>query len=312
MRRSRARSQLVSRKESTKSSSCLEDREASSKERFYIVKDSRDPFQGCTKAGKRKGKQTTKTMWAATVVAWLTAAAAPALAAIEVPRNSIRSPRDLLKILGEAPPAPDAPPGFEWASFKGDVNVSTSILFPLEGSVVQNPFEVMLEIGAEPLGAFKERFRRAFHCVEVDLQPPACWPLMDTGPLPRLTGLSRGPHTLRTCVTDPTGSWPLHGSWSEPRRVVVGEEDSGLVDPATPPPDPEDSGAAGSEEGVRMAPPLTRIKTPPEMSVITTRFVDLEYDVRPAPPFVLGRSPPLPQLGTPVPCNRPLLSASRL
>lgn len=40
-------------------------------------------------------------------------------------------------------------------------------------------FDVMLEIGAHPLGAFKEKYRDAYQCLEVDGRAPACWPLFD-------------------------------------------------------------------------------------------------------------------------------------
>jgi hypothetical protein len=40
-------------------------------------------------------------------------------------------------------------------------------------------FDVMLEIAAHPLGAFKEKYKNAFQCLEVDGNPPACWPLLD-------------------------------------------------------------------------------------------------------------------------------------
>jgi len=74
---------------------------------------------------------------------------------IEVPIASIKAAKDVANILG-APPSPDEPPpGFAWGSYGGAVNVTTNVLFPLEGQTVPPDFEVMLEVAAHPLGAFQ-------------------------------------------------------------------------------------------------------------------------------------------------------------
>ena len=128
-----------------------------------------------------------------------------------------------------------------------------------------------------------------FPFAQVDDGPQAaCWPVLDhNAPLPRLSGLSPGTHTLRACVTDPTGAWALPSSWSEVRTFIVGgavvaDASSGGAD--------DTGGEDAQNEGdapIRMDPPLIFVRSPPEMSVITTNFVDLAYEVGASDPVVL-------------------------
>ena len=200
---------------------------------------------------------------------------------ITVPTDSIRSAKDVADILGEPPPAPEAPEGFSWATYGGQVNITTNILYPLEGSAVQPQFDVMLEIAATPLGAFKERYSEASHCLSIDDEPPACWAVLGNASLPRFAMVPPGPHTLRAGVTDPTGEWVVPDSWSPLRHFVVSGE---------PPPSKEVATADGGDgadpeepakgpEDVTVDIPLAQITSPLEMSVITTRFVDMTYRV---------------------------------
>lgn len=204
---------------------------------------------------------------------------------IEVPLASIKAAKDVANLLG-APPSPDEPPpGFAWGGYGGAVNVTTNVLFPLEGQTVPPDFEVMLEVAAHPLGAFQARWERGFACVELDGAPPACWPVRDQT-LPRFSGLPAGSHALRSCVTDPRGERPLHTSWSALRTFNVAAAPDGsaasdsteVSNGSEPPPD---EGAP-----VQMEPPLVRLLSPPEMSVLTTAFVDVAYEVA-------TRDPPL-------------------
>ena len=80
--------------------------------------------------------------------------------AIEVPIESFKEAKDLANILGAPPPPEEAPEGFAWGGYGGAVNVTTNVLFPLEGQKVQPDFEVMLEVAAHPLGAFQVNFQR--------------------------------------------------------------------------------------------------------------------------------------------------------
>ena len=61
---------------------------------------------------------------------------------IEIPAEQIRSPSDVKNLLGKPPPAEEAPLGFEWRNYGGPINVSTNVLFPLEGAAVEPSFEV--------------------------------------------------------------------------------------------------------------------------------------------------------------------------
>jgi len=54
---------------------------------------------------------------------------------IEVPTSSIRSAQDIKELLGAPPPEASAPKGFSWTGYGGSIDISTSILFPLNGSV---------------------------------------------------------------------------------------------------------------------------------------------------------------------------------
>ena len=206
---------------------------------------------------------------------------------ITVPTDSIRSPVQIRELLGEPPPAPDAPEGFTWSSYGGKVNVSTSVLFPLEGTVVAPHFEVMVEVAASPLGVFRERYGNAMHCLSIDGTPPACWPVLDDdAPLPRFLHVSEGEHTLRSAITDPSGEWIEPESWSTLRRFVVkdpkesddaGNGASGGGDEENGPKGEANEGNGGA---FQIEIPVASIRSPPEMSVITSRFIDMAYAVR--------------------------------
>jgi len=79
---------------------------------------------------------------------------------VEVPLESIKEAKDIANILGAPPPPEEAPQGFAWGGYGGAVNVTTNVLFPLEGQTVLPDFEVMLEVAAHPLGAFQVIIRR--------------------------------------------------------------------------------------------------------------------------------------------------------
>jgi len=136
-------------------------------------------------------------------------------------------------------------------------------------------FEVMLEIAAHPLGAFKEKYMGAYQCIEVDSSPPACWSLFDKSPIPRLH-LNNGPHILRSAISDPTGEWILPQSWGPIRNIVVSVE-------SVVPTQTEESETAeepmDQEPPVKMEIPIMKVVSPPEMGIITTRLVDMQYQV---------------------------------
>mmetsp|Transcript_26232 Transcript_26232/g.34122 ORF Transcript_26232/g.34122 Transcript_26232/m.34122 type:complete len:292 (-) Transcript_26232:115-990(-) len=194
---------------------------------------------------------------------------------INIPLSNVKSPNDIIDQLPPILDAPDAPDGFNWAGYGGDINISTSILFPYEGQTVDNMFEVMLEIAAHPLGAFKEKYMGAYQCIEVDSSPPACWSLFDKSPIPRLH-LNNGPHILRSAISDPTGEWILPQSWGPIRNIVVSVE-------SVVPTQTEESETAeepmDQEPPVKMEIPIMKVVSPPEMGIITTRLVDMQYQV---------------------------------
>jgi hypothetical protein len=203
---------------------------------------------------------------------------------LEVPVDKIRSVGDLVDVLGDPPQAPDAPAGFSWKSYGGSLNISTNVLFPLEGQEVPPVFEVMPEIRATPLGAFQERYKdMGFYCVEIDFEAPACWPVVGEQPLPRFASVAPGQHTLRLAVTDPTGARVLATSWSPVRRFVV--VDSNLSAEVTSTEsgsggeEKEDGAEGGDDGGVNIPVPIMRVVSPPEMSVLTTHFLDMTYEV---------------------------------
>lgn len=205
---------------------------------------------------------------------------------ITVPTDSIRSPVQIRELLGEPPPTPDAPEGFTWSSYGGKVNVSTSVLFPLEGTVVAPHFEVMVEVAASPLGVFRERYGNAMHCLSIDGTPPACWPVLDDdAPLPRFVHVSEGEHTLRSAITDPSGEWIEPESWSTLRRFVVKDpkESDDAGNGASGGGDEENGAKGEANEGnggaFQIEIPVASIRSPPEMSVITSRFIDMAYAV---------------------------------
>lgn len=178
---------------------------------------------------------------------------------------------------------PEDPEGFSWKSFGDELNISTNVLFPLEGQEVPPVFEVMPEISATPLGAFQERYKEwGYHCVEIDFEPPARWPVFGEQPLPRFAGVAAGEHTLRVAVRDASGSWILPASWSSIRRFsVVDPSSSTQVATTDEEAEAEADGEAQGDQGpdVRLAVPLVRIVGPPEMSVLTSRFLDMTYEV---------------------------------
>ena len=49
----------------------------------------------------------------------------------------------------------------------------------------------MIQISAEPLGAFKAKYIDAFHCVSIDHSTPSCWPIFSLSSLPFFTGLAQ-------------------------------------------------------------------------------------------------------------------------
>jgi hypothetical protein len=138
-------------------------------------------------------------------------------------------------------------------------------------------FEVMLEIAAHPLGAFRERFEHAYQCVEVDSSPPACWAIFDNSPIPRIH-LTEGSHQLRSAVTDPTGEWILPMSWGPIRNIKISVESVVPVD-SEEEPDSEEDIEEDPEPPVQMEIPILKVVSPPEMGVITTRMVDMQFEV---------------------------------
>lgn len=207
---------------------------------------------------------------------------------LEIPAEKVRSAGDLSDILGAPPEAPDAPAGFSWKSYGGELNLTTNVLFPLEGQEVPPVFEVMPEISATPLGAFQSRYQEwGYHCVEIDFEPPACWPVFGTEqqPLPRFAGVKPGPHTLRVALTDASGQWIVPSSWSKLRRFVVVDPGESTQVATTDDDDgkekeDDDDKADDPEPDIRLAVPIVRIVGPPEMSILTSRFLDLTYEVR--------------------------------
>ena len=196
---------------------------------------------------------------------------------IEVPVNAIERPDQLKELIGaRGEEGEEAPNGFDWDFYSGPINMSTNILFPLEGTTLRAQFEVMIEVKADPLGAFESRYKDAYHCIELDGAIPACWPLFDVPVHPRFAAVSEGEHSLRAAITDMHGEWIDEATWSPVRRVTVSEtiddeaaEDGGEV---VAEPDADDP-----PETFKLDIPISEIVRPYEMAVLTTSFFDLQY-----------------------------------
>jgi hypothetical protein len=105
--------------------------------------------------------------------------------------------------------------------------------------------------------------------------------ILKKSPIPRLY-LSKGEHELRSAITNPTGEWILPETWSPFVRHITVSESNVVLSKEEEEDDKdkkEDKGDDEEEAPVQMEVPIIKVVSPPEMGVITSRMVDMQFEV---------------------------------